>query len=479
MLASGPDLLGYDHYLISLSGGKDSQALLDVLVELFAEAGVLDRVTTVHADMGRSDWPGTVALAREHAEHYGLRHELVARTGCDLLDRVAERGKWPDKDRRWCAVDQPVQRSIRMDGATRDGPLPRQHPETMRAALHRGQLSVEELVDRYAISNQPVRQLLIEYFRRRAADTDYSSLSNLTLMIAHHFWARIEQINPDQADLRISTDTYTRWREAIKTRDDGKPRTGQDVILIGVRSFYYDPHTWAAEEPEKWAVWVAPCPIPPAELRGLAARRRRINDRSANRTRIRQPLLPTLVKYVEDRYDRARTLLEQARAVAVGETFVHQDALYRCVERTHHAQPDDPVRIRDEATGTVLHIQSDEDAAFWDWACVETLRHSAARIEEMCELTHLSIRQYQRPNGEVIALLVIAPSKTDRERVIPMSAELFHVIAAIVRRHTSGGQPIPVVSRFDPHDKVWSAPMPFLFQRRTGASAVSSPAAPC
>ncbi|MFI9410138.1 phosphoadenosine phosphosulfate reductase domain-containing protein [Nocardia gamkensis] len=114
-MASGPDLASYDHYLISLSGGKDSQALLDVLVELFSEAGVLDRVTTVHADMGRSDWPGTVELAREHAEHYGLRHERVARTGCDLLDRVAERGKWPDKDRRWCTSDfkrGPIRRVI-------------------------------------------------------------------------------------------------------------------------------------------------------------------------------------------------------------------------------------------------------------------------------------------------------------------------------------------------------------------------------
>ncbi|WP_157107639.1 hypothetical protein [Nocardia amikacinitolerans] len=31
-----------------------------------------------------------------------------------------------------------------------------------------------------------------------------------------------------------------------QTREDGKPRTGQDVILIGLRSFYYDLHTWAA-----------------------------------------------------------------------------------------------------------------------------------------------------------------------------------------------------------------------------------------
>ncbi|WP_169816115.1 tyrosine-type recombinase/integrase [Nocardia miyunensis] len=348
------------------------------------------------------------------------------------------------------------------------GHFPAGTPETMRAALHRGQLSVEELVDRYSIGNQAVRQLLIEYFHRRAADTDYSSLSNLVLMIAFHFWSRIEQINPGQADLRISTDTYTRWREAIKVRDDGKPRAGQDVILIAVRSFYYDLHTWAADEPEKWAVWVAPCPIPPSELRGLGTRRRRINDRSADRTRIRQPLLPTLVKHVEDRYDRARALFEQARSVAVGETLVYDSTTYRRIAQTHHPHPDDPVRVRDEATGTVLAVQADEEAAFWDWACVETLRHSGARIEEMCELTHLSIRQYQRPNGEVIALLVIAPSKTDRERVIPMSAELFHVIAAIVRRHTSGGRTIPLLSRFDPHDKIWSAPMPFLFQRRTG-----------
>ncbi|MEU2258469.1 phosphoadenosine phosphosulfate reductase family protein [Nocardia xishanensis] len=104
-LSPCPELLSYDHYLISISGGKDSQCGLDVLAELFGAAGVLDRVTTVHADMGRSDWPGTVELAREHAEHYGLRHVLVSRTGCDLLDRVAERGKWPDRNRRWCTSD--------------------------------------------------------------------------------------------------------------------------------------------------------------------------------------------------------------------------------------------------------------------------------------------------------------------------------------------------------------------------------------
>ena len=90
------------------------------------------------------------------------------------------------------------------------------------------------------------------------------------------------------------------------------------------------------------------------------------------------------------------------------------------------------------------------------------------RIEEALELTHLSIRQYQRPNGEVIALLVVAPSKSDRERVIPMSAELFAVVAAIVRRHTAAGKTIPVLTRYDPKERRSSPPMPFLFQRKIG-----------
>ena len=110
-----------------------------------------------------------------------------------------------------------------------------------------------------------------------------------------------------------------------------------------------------------------------------------------------------------------------------------------------------------------------EDTAFWEFAVVEVLRHAGIRIEELLELTHLSIRQYQRPNGEVIALLVIAPSKTDRERVIPMSAELFAVIAAIIRRHAARGGAIPLIQRYDGHERRMSDPMPFLFQRGTGA----------
>ncbi|GAA0999580.1 hypothetical protein GCM10009551_069580 [Nocardiopsis tropica] len=102
------------------------------------------------------------------------------------------------------------------------------------------------------------------------------------------------------------------------------------------------------------------------------------------------------------------------------------------------------------------------------WAITETLRHSGLRIEELTGLSQLSVRQYQRPNGEVIALLVVAPSKSDRQRVIPMSTELFHVVACILRRITGPDGTVPLATRYDDNDRTTSDPQPFLFQRRIG-----------
>lgn len=354
------------------------------------------------------------------------------------------------------------------------GHFPAATPKTMKAALLRGQRSIEELVGRYPIRNQGVRQLLIDYLTRRRADTDYASIKALALSLAHHFWEKIEQINPGQADLRISPENYATWRQMITVTDAGTERIGQDAITLAVRSFYYDLHTWAAAEPECFAVWVAPCPVPLGELRGMGVRRRRITERSADRTRQRQHLLPALVDHVQTRYDVARHLLQRAERAQAGEVFEHNGTAYeRVLSESDHKllrRGDSvPTRVKNLDSGQVVYIATEEEAAFWDWACIETLRHSGVRLEELCELSHPSVRQYRRDNGEVIALLVVAPSKTDRERVIPMSAELFHVVASIIRRQTRTGRTIPLTSRYDTHDKVWSPPMPFLFQRLAGS----------
>jgi 3'-phosphoadenosine 5'-phosphosulfate sulfotransferase (PAPS reductase)/FAD synthetase len=100
-----PDLSSYDVLLLNTSGGKDSQAMLDYLVELADEVGVRHKVTAVHADLGRMEWPGTKELAIAQAAHYDVRTIVVRRNGGDLLSYIEARGKFPDSARRYCTSD--------------------------------------------------------------------------------------------------------------------------------------------------------------------------------------------------------------------------------------------------------------------------------------------------------------------------------------------------------------------------------------
>ena len=100
------DLGAYDAVLVNSSAGKDSQAMLDVVAELAAAQGVRERVTVVHADLGRVEWPGTRELAERQAKHYGFRFEAVQRPQGDLLDQVLVVRHWPRNGTRYCTSDQ-------------------------------------------------------------------------------------------------------------------------------------------------------------------------------------------------------------------------------------------------------------------------------------------------------------------------------------------------------------------------------------
>lgn len=108
------DLKTYDWVVINSSAGKDSQAMLDVLVALADEQGVpRERLVVVHADLSDEEWAGTKELAATQAAHYGLRFEVVKRKQGGILKQVLERhaklkrdGKdaapWPDSVSRYC-----------------------------------------------------------------------------------------------------------------------------------------------------------------------------------------------------------------------------------------------------------------------------------------------------------------------------------------------------------------------------------------
>lgn len=105
LIAPAVDLADYDVILANSSGGKDSSAMLAMLVELADAAGVRDRIVVGHADLGRMEWEGTRELAQRQAEQFGLRFEVVIRKGGDLLDYIEARGMFPDSARRFCTSD--------------------------------------------------------------------------------------------------------------------------------------------------------------------------------------------------------------------------------------------------------------------------------------------------------------------------------------------------------------------------------------
>src|SRR5262245_20019423 len=101
-----PDLPSYRWVLVSSSAGKDSQAMLDYVVELCDRAHVpRRRLVVAHADLGRVEWPGTRQLAEEQARHYGLAFHAVSRRQGDLLDHIAKRGMFPSPTSRFCTSD--------------------------------------------------------------------------------------------------------------------------------------------------------------------------------------------------------------------------------------------------------------------------------------------------------------------------------------------------------------------------------------
>ncbi|WP_199840248.1 tyrosine-type recombinase/integrase [Streptomyces viridochromogenes] len=436
------------------------------LDEFFKVIDAHTRLNSVHKHRAKFDITcalTTQGIALEHVTpsallHYSLENKRLGLThgACNKDEtRFAARAAW--------------------EVLLEMGHFPQGTPHTVRACFQQGQHSVEGLVDRYKIENAAVRQLLIDYLARRKADTDYTTLDGLGRHLAANFWAVIERIAPGQKDLRLSSEVYEQWLAEIQfwRGDRSKIRQDRASILLAVRGFYIDLQSWSVGEPEQWAQWVVPCPIRPRDLKGFRQRRREIHRRMADRTRLRQPLLPVLVQHVESRHEHFADLREAARSTPLGAQFTHRGHHYRRSnspeDRRRIKTPEGPtIRVIDEETGKMIHLDRAEEMAFWDWAVIEVLRHSGIRIEELTELTHMSIRQYQRPNGEIIALLVVAPSKNERERVIPMSPELFHAIAQVVRRQTKDGRPIPLLSRYDPQERTWSEPMPFLFQRQIG-----------
>ncbi|MFF4410715.1 tyrosine-type recombinase/integrase [Streptomyces sp. NPDC001404] len=359
------------------------------------------------------------------------------------------------------------------------GVFPAGAPSSVRMFSTRfpGQLTAEQLVDRYNLSCRPVRDLLVDYLMERQPSVDYNTLTGLATALALWFWKDLEKHHAGIDSLRLPPDIAASWKRRLQTRIVRTTNEHGDVVettveratasdtLMTVRAFYLDLAQWALDEPSRWGPWAAPCPIRADDVQHRKMKSRQ-KTRMDQRTRERLPVLPVLIDAVDRNRKAAAARLEAAGHTHPGEVFTADGTTLRRAVLKRHS----PHLWGEELdTGRRRNLAREESNAFWGWAAVEVLRMTGVRIEELSEISHHSLVQYRLPStGELVPLLQIAPSKTDEERLLVVSPELADVLSAIICRIRTADGSVPLVIAYDHHEKVWNPPLPLLFQRKIG-----------
>jgi hypothetical protein len=347
-------------------------------------------------------------------------------------------------------------------------------PAALRVLAGRGKPTCEQLIDRYAIACQPVRDVLVDYLRERQAAADFSTLQRLAYLLGKLFWADLEAHHPGISSLKLPREVAAAWKQRVMTRTKTMAGTdGQQVqaviarldgrsVLTAVRAFYLDIAEWADDDPARWAPHAVRCPVSASDASHKKERSRR-KSRMDQRTRERLPVLPALAAWADAERKATAARLQAARDASAGSLFtVGGQTLRRAVMKT---ETTGRIWAENPATGKRRDLTFEEHRGFWCWAMVEVLRHTGIRIEELTELSHHSLIQYRLPaTGELIPLLQIAPSKTDEERLLVVSPELADVLSAIMCRIRGTGPAVPLVVSYDKNERVYNPPMPLLFQ---------------
>ncbi|WP_218952080.1 site-specific integrase [Amycolatopsis anabasis] len=360
------------------------------------------------------------------------------------------------------------------------GLFPSDAPATLRMfTKFSGQVTPQQLVDRYRPECRPIRDLFVDYITERQPTLDYTSLQTLAYALVSMFWKDLENHHPRIDSLRLPQEVVTAWKQRISTKvtrrrlPDGtvlevrSPRDSYLDILSYVRGFYLDLAEWAQEDPARWGPWAAPNPVSSREI-SYKKHDSRVKAKMDQRTRERLPVLPTLVRAAEQRLRDARARLEAVRAATARSSFTVLGETFLKAASRDDGDPNASVVAYDQS-GRRRYFGQEEHRAFWGWAAIEFLRHTGTRIEEMLETSHHSITQYILPtSGERIPLLQIAPSKTDLERLLVVSPELADVLSVIISRIRRDNGAVPLVPFHDVLEKVWMEPLPLLFQWRSG-----------
>ncbi|MGH3524928.1 MAG: site-specific integrase, partial [Mycobacterium sp.] len=165
---------------------------------------------------------------------------------------------------------------------------------TLQQIRSTGQRSPAQLVDRYQIACRPIRDLFVAYMAERQPAIDYTTLVGLAYHLVRCFWFDLEQHHPGINSLRLPREAAGAWKRRLRTKTTIVTRDGERVkveserldylsVLAAVRAFYLDLAEWGLEDPVRWGVWVAPCPISQEDLvrrKSLRRRKARMDSRT-------------------------------------------------------------------------------------------------------------------------------------------------------------------------------------------------------
>ena len=90
-------------------------------------------------------------------------------------------------------------------------------PATLRELRTLGQRTPEQLIDRYGLVCQPIRDLLVDYLKERQPALDYTSLDSLANFLGSLFWADLERHHPGIDTLHLPSEVAEGWKQRLRT----------------------------------------------------------------------------------------------------------------------------------------------------------------------------------------------------------------------------------------------------------------------
>ena len=208
---------------------------------------------------------------------------------------------------------------------------PTTRPQRCGCSPAAGSRPVEQLIDRYGIACQPVRDVLVDYLRRTPARQSTSPrCSSLAYLLGKLFWADLEAHHPGIASLQLPRDIAAAWKQRVMTKTEpttalgrqdsrhrGAARLDGRNVLTAVRVVLPRHRRVGRRRPAGGCPWAVRCPVSASEVSHKKDRTQR-KSRMDQRTRERLPVLPALVAWVSAERNATAGRLQAAQAHRCG-----------------------------------------------------------------------------------------------------------------------------------------------------------------